>query len=242
MARAATALEGRHDFSAFGGADPQPVRNVHRVRVRREGRPGHDRRPGRRLPAGDGPAHRRRPPRGRDGQDGGDSGRRGARRATTGPRRGSGPGEGTVPPAGRPRAAAGGNERNGERRGTMNAKTYTVRESEIERRWFVVDATGQTLGRLATQVARVLDGQAQADLHPAPRHRRPRDRPQRGQDRGQQRQDRTRSCTSATAAIRRATRKSRSASSSSAAPRRSSGAPSRACSRTPGSAPSSSGS
>ncbi|HEX4897557.1 MAG TPA: tRNA pseudouridine(38-40) synthase TruA [Candidatus Limnocylindrales bacterium] len=37
MARAATALEGRHDFSAFGGADPQPVRNVHRVRVRRVG-------------------------------------------------------------------------------------------------------------------------------------------------------------------------------------------------------------
>jgi len=40
----------------------------------------------------------------------------------------------------------------------MNAKTYTVRESEIERRWFVVDATGQTLGRLATQVAHVLLG------------------------------------------------------------------------------------
>jgi len=38
MARAATAFEGRHDFSAFGGADPQPVRNVHRVRVRREGK------------------------------------------------------------------------------------------------------------------------------------------------------------------------------------------------------------
>jgi len=37
MARAATAFEGRHDFSAFGGADPQPVRDVHRVRVRREG-------------------------------------------------------------------------------------------------------------------------------------------------------------------------------------------------------------
>lgn len=37
MGRAATAFEGRHDFSAFGGADPQPVRNVHRVRVRREG-------------------------------------------------------------------------------------------------------------------------------------------------------------------------------------------------------------
>ena len=37
MTRAATALEGRHDFSAFGGADPQPVRTVHRIRVRREG-------------------------------------------------------------------------------------------------------------------------------------------------------------------------------------------------------------
>jgi len=37
MARAGTALEGRHDFSAFGGADPQPVRTVHRLRVRREG-------------------------------------------------------------------------------------------------------------------------------------------------------------------------------------------------------------
>ncbi len=40
----------------------------------------------------------------------------------------------------------------------MNAKTYTVREGEIERRWFVVDATGETLGRLATRVARILEG------------------------------------------------------------------------------------
>jgi tRNA pseudouridine38-40 synthase len=37
MASAATALEGRHDFSAFGGADPQPVRTVHRIRVGRQG-------------------------------------------------------------------------------------------------------------------------------------------------------------------------------------------------------------
>ena len=44
----------------------------------------------------------------------------------------------------------------------MNAKTFTARESEIERRWFVVDATGQTLGRLATQVARVLEGKHKA--------------------------------------------------------------------------------
>jgi tRNA pseudouridine38-40 synthase len=37
MARAAEALEGRHDFSAFGGTDPQPIRTVHRIRVRRDG-------------------------------------------------------------------------------------------------------------------------------------------------------------------------------------------------------------
>jgi large subunit ribosomal protein L13 len=44
----------------------------------------------------------------------------------------------------------------------MNAKTYTVREGEIERRWFVVDATDVTLGRLATRVARVLEGKHKA--------------------------------------------------------------------------------
>jgi len=38
MARAGLVFEGRHDFSAFGGADRQPVRTVHSVRVRREGR------------------------------------------------------------------------------------------------------------------------------------------------------------------------------------------------------------
>jgi large subunit ribosomal protein L13 len=38
------------------------------------------------------------------------------------------------------------------------SKTYTPRLDEIERRWFVVDATGQTLGRLASRVARVLEG------------------------------------------------------------------------------------
>jgi large subunit ribosomal protein L13 len=40
----------------------------------------------------------------------------------------------------------------------MSAKTYTPRESEIERRWYVVDATDETLGRLATRIARVLEG------------------------------------------------------------------------------------
>jgi len=40
----------------------------------------------------------------------------------------------------------------------MNDKTYTARQGDIERAWFVVDATDQTLGRLATRVARVLEG------------------------------------------------------------------------------------
>lgn len=48
----------------------------------------------------------------------------------------------------------------------MNAKTLAVRESDIDRRWFVVDATGQTLGRLATRVARVLGGKHKATWSP----------------------------------------------------------------------------
>jgi tRNA pseudouridine38-40 synthase len=38
MASAGSAFIGRHDFSAFGGGDRSPVRTVHAVRVRREGR------------------------------------------------------------------------------------------------------------------------------------------------------------------------------------------------------------
>ena len=37
-------------------------------------------------------------------------------------------------------------------------KTYTPSEDAIEHRWFVVDASGHTLGRLASRVARVLEG------------------------------------------------------------------------------------
>ncbi len=38
------------------------------------------------------------------------------------------------------------------------SRTYTPKASEIERQWLVVDADGQTLGRLATRVARLLTG------------------------------------------------------------------------------------
>jgi large subunit ribosomal protein L13 len=37
-------------------------------------------------------------------------------------------------------------------------KSYMARPLEVERRWYVVDAEGQTLGRLATEIARVLRG------------------------------------------------------------------------------------
>ena len=37
-------------------------------------------------------------------------------------------------------------------------KTYSARVAEIEQRWLLVDAEGQTLGRLATQIAMVLRG------------------------------------------------------------------------------------
>jgi tRNA pseudouridine38-40 synthase len=38
MIAAAGLFEGRHDFSAFGGYDRQPVRTLHRVEIRRRGR------------------------------------------------------------------------------------------------------------------------------------------------------------------------------------------------------------
>ena len=37
-------------------------------------------------------------------------------------------------------------------------KTYTAKPGEIQREWFLVDAEGQTLGRLATRIADTLRG------------------------------------------------------------------------------------
>ena len=46
----------------------------------------------------------------------------------------------------------------GHDRRAGNVKTYAVKASEIERSWWVVDASGQTLGRLATRIATLLEG------------------------------------------------------------------------------------
>src|ERR687893_263215 len=37
-------------------------------------------------------------------------------------------------------------------------KTFSAKPAEVERQWWVVDAEGQTLGRLATRIATVLCG------------------------------------------------------------------------------------
>jgi len=44
--------------------------------------------------------------------------------------------------------------------------TLMPKESEIERKWFVVDAEGQVLGRLATQVATILRGKHKPSFAP----------------------------------------------------------------------------
>ncbi len=36
--------------------------------------------------------------------------------------------------------------------------TYITKADDIQRKWYVVDATGQTLGRLSTQIAHILKG------------------------------------------------------------------------------------
>ncbi len=45
-------------------------------------------------------------------------------------------------------------------------KTYIPKEKDIERRWFVVDATDKTLGRLATRVAHLVRGKGKVYFTP----------------------------------------------------------------------------
>lgn len=45
-------------------------------------------------------------------------------------------------------------------------RTYSPRADEIERAWYVVDAEGLTLGRMSTEVARVLRGKHKAMYTP----------------------------------------------------------------------------
>ncbi len=45
-------------------------------------------------------------------------------------------------------------------------KTFSPKKSEIEREWFVVDAEGLTLGRMATEIARLLRGKHKPTFAP----------------------------------------------------------------------------
>lgn len=47
-----------------------------------------------------------------------------------------------------------------------NNKTYTPRPGEIERDWFVVDATNLPLGRLASEIAQILRGKHKPSFAP----------------------------------------------------------------------------
>jgi large subunit ribosomal protein L13 len=45
-------------------------------------------------------------------------------------------------------------------------KSYMARPLEVERKWHVIDAEGQTLGRLATEIARLLRGKNKPQYTP----------------------------------------------------------------------------
>jgi len=45
-------------------------------------------------------------------------------------------------------------------------KTYSIKESEIKRSWFLVDAKDQTLGRLSSKVAQILRGKNKVNYTP----------------------------------------------------------------------------
>ena len=45
-------------------------------------------------------------------------------------------------------------------------KTFMANPAKIDRKWYVVDAEGQTLGRLASEVAKVLRGKNKPEFTP----------------------------------------------------------------------------
>lgn len=48
----------------------------------------------------------------------------------------------------------------------LTARTYNAKPGEVERRWYVVDAQGKVLGRLASNVATVLRGKRKPQFTP----------------------------------------------------------------------------
>jgi large subunit ribosomal protein L13 len=50
--------------------------------------------------------------------------------------------------------------------GNMRINTYVTKPAEVEREWWVVDAKGLTLGRLASQIAIILKGKHKPSYAP----------------------------------------------------------------------------
>jgi large subunit ribosomal protein L13 len=45
-------------------------------------------------------------------------------------------------------------------------RTYNAKNGEVERKWWVVDANGKTLGRMATEIANILRGKHKPQFTP----------------------------------------------------------------------------
>ena len=45
-------------------------------------------------------------------------------------------------------------------------RTYSVKASDIKRNWWVIDASGETLGRMATEIAKLLRGKGKPTYAP----------------------------------------------------------------------------
>jgi large subunit ribosomal protein L13 len=50
---------------------------------------------------------------------------------------------------------------------TLIKKSYHAKPADIERGWYIIDATGQTVGRLASRVAHVLRGKHKPTITPS---------------------------------------------------------------------------
>jgi large subunit ribosomal protein L13 len=48
----------------------------------------------------------------------------------------------------------------------MQQRTFMAKEADLDKTWYVIDAAGQRLGRLATQVAKVLRGKHKPEFTP----------------------------------------------------------------------------
>lgn len=49
---------------------------------------------------------------------------------------------------------------------TLSYKTKSIRKEDVQRKWFIVDAEGEIVGRMATQIAHVLRGKHKTSYTP----------------------------------------------------------------------------